>query len=124
MADFADLLILLLRDGLCYFLLLNKVLTGQISAGMFVIMFAAVSNFSNCVNEIVKYYGELKGDCRQANSLHNILNVPYQSGNQNAENEEKARSWFWKMFRLATVREKRRRFRGSICISKRAKRLP
>mgnify|MGYP000192250096 CR=1 FL=1 len=62
-----------------------------ISAGMFVIMFAAVSNFSNCVNEIVKYYGELKGDCRQINSLHNILNVPYQSGNQNAENEEKAR---------------------------------
>ena len=57
-----------------------------ISAGMFVIMFAAVSNFSNCVNEIVKYYGELKGDCRQVNSLHNILNVPYQSGNQNAEN--------------------------------------
>ena len=90
-ADFSDLLILLLRDGLCYFLLLNKVLTGQISAGMFVIMFAAVSNFSNCVNEIVKYYGELKGDCRQINSLHNILNVPYQSGNQNAENEEKAR---------------------------------
>ena len=85
-ADFSDLLILLLRDGLCYFLLLNKVLTGQISAGMFVIMFAAVSNFSNCVNEIVKYYGELKGDCRQVNSLHNILNVPYQSGNQNAEN--------------------------------------
>ena len=62
-----------------------------ISAGMFVIMFAAVSNFSNCVNEIVKYYGELKGDCRQINNLHNILNVPYQSGNQNAENEEKAR---------------------------------
>ena len=58
---------------------------------MFVIMFAAVSNFSNCVNEIVKYYGELKGDCRQINNLHNILNVPYQSGNQNAENEEKAR---------------------------------
>ena len=88
-ADFADLLILLLRDGLCYFLLLNKVLTGQISAGMFVIMFAAVSNFSNCVNEIVKYYGELKGDCRQVNSLHNILNVPCQSGNQ--KNKEKAR---------------------------------
>lgn len=90
-ADFADLLILLLRDGLCYFLLLNKVLTGQISAGMFVIMFAAVSNFSNCVNEIVKYYGELKGDCRQVNSLHNILNVPCQSGNQNPKNKEKAR---------------------------------
>ena len=65
-ADFADLLILLLRDGLCYFLLLNKVLTGQISAGMFVILFAAISNFSNCVNEIVKYYGELKGDCRRS----------------------------------------------------------
>lgn len=90
-ADFADLLILLLRDGLCYFLLLNKVLTGQISAGMFVILFAAVSNFSNCVNEIVKYYGELKGDCRQINSLHNILNVPCQSGNQNPKNKEKAR---------------------------------
>ena len=25
------------------------------------------------------------------NSLHNILNVPYQSGNQNAEKEEKVR---------------------------------
>ena len=72
-ADAADITILLIRDGICYIVLLVKICNGQITPGTFIVMFAAISRFSNCINEIVKSLNELKSDCLEINSLHNVL---------------------------------------------------
>lgn len=74
-ADISDLLILLLRDGLCYFILIKQILIGKISPGTFVIMFAAVNSFANCVNEIIRCYADSRADAQEINSLHNTLEI-------------------------------------------------
>jgi ABC-type multidrug transport system fused ATPase/permease subunit len=72
-ADLTDLLILLLRDGLCYYFLINKIVSGQITIGTFVIMLGAVNRFSECINEVFRNAGQLKKDSIDISSLHNVL---------------------------------------------------
>lgn len=49
----ADLLVILLRDGITYALLISMALRGEISPGQFVLYFAAVSSFAEWVGNIL-----------------------------------------------------------------------
>ncbi len=55
----ADLLVILIRDGAAYALLIQMTLSGEITVDKFVLYFAAISSFASFVGNIMKSWNDL-----------------------------------------------------------------
>lgn len=60
-ANVVDVLLILIRDGAAYFILISMVLSGEISVDEFALYFAAVGSYATWIGGIIGKFSELNG---------------------------------------------------------------
>lgn len=75
-----DLLVILLRDGGAYALLIAMYLKGSITISQFVLYFAAVSSFAEWVDGIVRCFNEIRAGSLAICDFRDYLNYPEEDG--------------------------------------------
>ncbi len=72
----ADLLVILLRDGAAYALLISMTLRGEITVDKFVLYFAAISSFASFIGTIMSTWTSLHGVSLTLCDLREYLDLP------------------------------------------------
>lgn len=70
----ADLLIILLRDGLAYIILTGMVLRGEMTVDNFLLYFAAIGSFATWVGGIIENWGQIHSSSLQICDLRDLVN--------------------------------------------------
>ena len=73
--DFADLLIILLRDGLAYYFLISMTLKGEITVDNFILYFAVIGSFTDWVNGVVGRLVDIHSLSLHVNDLREVLDT-------------------------------------------------
>ena len=76
----ADLLVILLRDGAAYALLIDLTLKGEITVDRFVLYFAAISSFASWIGRILSGFASLHGVSLKLCDLREYLDIPEEDG--------------------------------------------
>lgn len=81
----ADLLVILIRDGGAYALLISMVLEGEITVENFILYFAAISSFATWVGGIIDCWNKIHADSLKICDFRDYLDYPDQDGTGNAK---------------------------------------
>ena len=84
----ADLVIILLRDGAAYAVLISMVRTGEITADQFVLYFAAISSFATWIGNILNAWNQMRGTSLALCDLREYLEYPNEEGEGTEKIEE------------------------------------
>ena len=76
----ADLVVILLRDGAAYFILISMTLRGEITVDKFVLYFAAISSFATWVGDILNVWNKLHKVSLQICDLRQFLELEEYAG--------------------------------------------
>ncbi len=76
---FSDLLIILLRDGFAYFILIKMVLANEITVDNFVLYFAAVGTFATWIGGIADNWNQINSTSLKICDLRDFFNYPNKS---------------------------------------------
>lgn len=76
---FSDLLIILLRDGLAYFVLIKMVLANEITVDNFILYFSAVGTFATWIGGIAANWNQINSTSLKICDLRDYLNYPDKS---------------------------------------------
>ena len=85
LSRFADLVVILLRDGGAYALLISMFYRGEIAIGEFVLYFAAISSFATWVSKIVDCWNQVHTLSLQICDFRDYIDYPEQDGDGSAE---------------------------------------
>lgn len=72
-ASIAELMIILLRDGLAYYLLITLTLQGEITADEFVLYFAAIGSFATWVGGIMQAWNTIHAENLKVCDLRDVI---------------------------------------------------
>jgi len=78
-SPFSELIVILLRDGLAYFVLIKMVLANQITVDNFVLYFAAVGTFATWIGGIADNWSVIHSISLRICDLRDFLNYPEKS---------------------------------------------
>ena len=81
----ADLLVILIRDGGAYALLIHMFYQGEISVDQFVLYFAAISSFASWVDGIISCWNKLHTVSLQLCDFREFIEYPESDGSGNAK---------------------------------------
>ncbi len=84
----ADLLVILLRDGGAYALLISMYLRGEITVDRFVLYFAAISSFASWVGGVIDCWNRIHSDSLLICDLRDFIDYPQQDGSGEARSED------------------------------------
>ena len=73
LVSLADYLIVLLRDGLAYAILIHRALLGQIDAAQFVLYFSAISSLAGLLGGIAWRFQQVKEGSAQISDIREVL---------------------------------------------------
>lgn len=76
----ADLIVILLRDGAAYALLIHMILQGEITVDRFILYFSAISSFAGWVGQIMNSWNKLHSLSLFICDLREYLEFPEQDG--------------------------------------------
>lgn len=76
----ADLVVILLRDGAAYAVLIGMVQKGEITADQFVLTFAAISSFATWIGNILSGWNQMRGTSLALCDLREYLEYPDKNG--------------------------------------------
>lgn len=76
---FSDLVIILLRDGFAYFVLIKMVLANEITVDNFILYFAAVGTFATWIGGIAANWEQINSTSLKICDLRDFLNYPDKS---------------------------------------------
>ncbi len=76
LANLADALLSMARNGFAYFILINMALAGELSAPEFLLYFTAVSGFTNWVTGIMDKFATLRRECMELSQTMEFINLP------------------------------------------------
>lgn len=88
LAGAADLIVILLRDGVAYALLISMMLRGEISVDEFVLYFAAISSFADFIGRIVSSWTGMHSTSLKICDLREFLDLPEYDGTGTADISE------------------------------------
>jgi len=80
----ADTLLMLVREGIIYFYLIQQVISGQMSIPDFTMYFATVAAFANWFTEIVGHYAHIRAQNGYIDDIRNFRNQPDILASKNA----------------------------------------
>lgn len=83
----ADLLVILIRDGGAYALLISMVLEGSLTVEQFVLYFAAISSFATWVGGVISCWNKIHADSLSICDFREYVNYPEQDGSGSAKAE-------------------------------------
>ncbi len=72
----ADVLLLLIRDGLAYLYIFHAIFDGQIQIAEFTLYFGAISGFSGFVTNIVQGIASVTRTCKEVSVIREYLDAP------------------------------------------------
>ena len=81
MASFADIMLILLRDGLAYFILISMTLKNQITVDNFVLYLGAVGSYASMIGGIISTFSDMSGISFQLNDYREFENYA-EKGNR------------------------------------------
>lgn len=81
MASFADIILILLRDGLAYFILISMTLKNQITVDNFVLYLGAVGSYASMIGGIISTFSDMSGISFQLNDYREFENYA-EKGNR------------------------------------------
>ena len=81
MASFADIMLILLRDGLAYFILISMTLKNQITVDNFVLYLGAVGSYASMIGGIISTFSDMSGINFQLNDYREFENYA-EKGNR------------------------------------------
>lgn len=81
MASFADIMLILLRDGLAYFILISMTLKNQITVDNFVLYLGAVGSYASMIGGIISAFSDMSGISFQLNDYREFENYA-EKGNR------------------------------------------
>lgn len=84
----ADLLVILLRDGGAYALLIFLFLRGEITVDRFILYFAAISSFASWVAGVIDCWNSIHSNSLAICDLRDYLDYPDQDGSGEAKAED------------------------------------
>lgn len=84
----ADLVVILLRDGVAYVLLIIMTLRGEITIDKFVLYFAAISSFASWIGQILNGWNKLHSTSLMICDLREYLDMSEYNGTGEAQIEE------------------------------------
>lgn len=84
----ADLVIILIRDGGAYALLISMVLKGEITVDRFVLYFAAISSFASWIGGIIDCWNKIHSNSLKICDFRDYIDYPEQDGSGKAKAEE------------------------------------
>jgi ATP-binding cassette subfamily B protein len=76
LADFAEVLMTLLRNGIAYFYLITMIINSEISASQFLLYFTAISGFTAWINEILTNISTLHTQNLDLNGIREYVETP------------------------------------------------
>jgi ATP-binding cassette subfamily C protein len=80
----ADTLLMLVREGIIYFYLIQQVISGQMSIPDFTMYFATVAAFAHWFTEIVGHYAHIRAQNGYIDDIRNFRNQPDILASKNA----------------------------------------
>ncbi len=80
LSKIADLVVILIRDGAAYALLITMTLKGEITVDKFVLYFAAISSFASWVGNLINGWTSMNGSSLKICDLREYLDYPEQDG--------------------------------------------
>lgn len=83
----ADLLVILLRDGAAYLLLIRMTLEGAITVDRFVLYFSAISMFASFIGNIMNEWNGIRATSLELSDYRRYLDLPEQEGTGEAHVE-------------------------------------
>ena len=84
----ADLLVILIRDGAAYALLIMMTAKGEMSPDRFVLCFGAISSFADFIGGIVSSFNGMRGTSLVICDLREYLDLPDRDGSGEAKSED------------------------------------
>ena len=84
----ADLLVILLRDGAAYALLISMTLAGEINVDKFVLYFAAISSFASYVGNIMNEWNKIHSTSLRVCDYREYMDLEEWDGTGNAKVEK------------------------------------
>lgn len=84
----ADLLVILIRDGGAYALLISLFLRGEITVDHFILYFAAISSFASWVAGIIDHWNSIHSNSLSICDLRDYLDYPDQDGSGEAKADD------------------------------------
>lgn len=84
----ADLLVILIRDGGAYALLISMVLRNELTVDQFVLYFAAVSSFATWVGGIIDCWNKIHASSLQICDYREFIDYPDEDGEGTAQIED------------------------------------
>lgn len=81
MASFADIMLILLRDGLAYFILISMTLKNQITVDNFVLYLGSVGSYASMIGGIISTFSDMSGISFQLNDYREFENYA-EKGNR------------------------------------------
>ena len=81
----ADLLVILLRDGAAYLLLIRMTLEGSITVDRFLLYFSAISMFASFIGNIMNEWNGIRATSLDLCDYRRYLDLPEQDGSGEAE---------------------------------------
>lgn len=85
-----EVILLILRNGIAYYYLINKMLETSMSVSQFLLYFNAFSGFTDWINGILDNCMELNKDCLGISKILDYLQIPEQFKFENGKPIEKA----------------------------------
>lgn len=86
----ADLLVILLRDGAAYIILIRMTMKGEITADKFILYFSAISMFATCVGNMITEWNKIRAASLQICDYREYMDLPEQdetAGDKSAEDK-------------------------------------
>ncbi len=84
----ADLILILIRDGAAYALLIIMTARGEMTPDRFVLCFGAISSFAGFIGGIVSAFGGMRGTSLVICDLREYLDLPDRDGSGEARSED------------------------------------
>ncbi len=81
LSNFADILLILLRDGFAYFILISMALQSQITVDNFVFYLGAVGSYASMIGGIISTFTDMSGISFQLNDYREFVNYA-EKGNR------------------------------------------
>ena len=88
LSQLSDLIVILLRDGIAYLILIRMTLHGEITVDKFVLYFAAISSFATWVGNILNVWNKLHAFSLQKCDLREFLEMKDIAGKGEAESKD------------------------------------
>lgn len=76
LGNIIDVLLMVLRNGIAYFILINMVLNGSITVSAFLLYFSAITGFTSWVSGILQSFSTLKRESININIMREFLDIP------------------------------------------------